>query len=257
MIDTHIHLNDQQYQEDLEKVIQRTKDNGVEKVVVIGCDEKGIKRAEKILNDDTENFIYLALGWHPVDVRDYTEKQLQEIKRLVLNNPRVLAIGEIGLDYHWYPEEKEKQKEVFREQIKLAQQLDKPIIVHSREAYADCYQLLNEENYFKGVMHSFADTYEMAEKFINKGMFIGIGGPITFKNGINQKEVVAKMDLNYLVIETDGPYLAPVPFRGKRNESSYLEYICQTIAEIRNISIDEVKEITTKNAKRLFKELND
>lgn len=257
MIDTHIHLNDKAYEKDYLEVIERSKKSGVSKVIIIGCDKEGIKKGLKLIKEDNDNFLFLAIGWHPVDVRTFSDNELNKIKEHISSNNKIVGIGEIGLDYHWHPEEKEEQIEAFRKQLRLAKELKTPIIVHSREAYVDCFKIMEEEDYFYGVMHSFADTYEMAKKFLDKGMYIGISGPITFKNGHNQKDVVKNMDINKLLIETDGPYLTPVPYRGKRNESAYLEEICKTIAEVKLLPIDEIKKITTRNAKNLFKELND
>lgn len=254
MIDTHIHLNHEDYKNDLEEVIQRSKKENVKKVVVIGCDYQGILKAIEILKKDKDDFIYVALGWHPVDAKDFKDEYLELIKELIVKyKEKVVAIGEIGLDYHWYPKEKELQKEIFKKQIKLAKKLDLPIIIHARESYDDCYEVLCQEGYFKGVMHSFADDYKSAKRFIDKGMYIGISGPVTFKNGDNQKEVIKNIDLSKLVLETDGPYLTPVPHRGKRNESIYIKYIIEEISKIRNIEYKEIEKITDANSKILFK----
>lgn len=250
MIDTHIHLSHEQYNEDLPAVIETAKAKGVEEVILVGCDHESILKSIQIHHDYPE-FTKLAVGWHPVDVRDFDVNELELIKETIKNEP-VVAIGEIGLDYHWHPEEKEEQIKLFELQIELAQSLDLPIIIHAREAYEDCHAILKKYAPIKGVMHSFAADDTMAQKFIDLGMYIGISGPVTFKNGYNQKKVVATVALEKLLLETDGPYLTPVPYRGKRNLPEYIEYVAEEIAFNRQISTQEVIEQTTINAKKLF-----
>lgn len=254
MIDTHIHLNDEQYDFDLAQVIQRSKDAGVEKEIVICCDIEGMRRGLEI-KKEYGDYIAIVMGYHPVDVSKLPEDYL-EILETNMTKTNVVAIGEIGLDYHWYPEEKEEQKKLFVELLEVAKKHDLPYVIHARESYDDCYEILKEFGYFNGVLHSFSDDYESAKRFLDLGLYIGITGPITFKNGQNQRDVVSNMDLDRLVIETDGPYLTPVPFRGKRNESKNLEYICEEISKLRGMSIDEVKKKTTENAYNLFGRLN-
>ncbi len=250
MIDTHIHLSHEQYNEDLPEIIKAAKAKGVEEVVLIGCDHESILKSIQIHHKYPE-FTKLAVGWHPVDVRDFNIKELELIKETIKKED-VVAIGEIGLDYHWYPEEKTEQIKLFELQIELAQSLGLPIIIHAREAYEDCYTILKKYAPVDGVMHSFAADGVMAQKFIDLGMYIGISGPITFKNGQNQKEVAASVPLEKLLLETDGPYLTPVPYRGKRNLPDYVEYVAEEIAFNRQISKKEVIEQTTINARKLF-----
>lgn len=252
MIDSHIHLNHEDYREDLEAVIKSAKESGVEQVIMIGCDESGIHRALEINEQFQDDFFKLAFGWHPVDVSDFTEEMYQLIKDKTITTNNAVAIGEIGLDYHWYPEQKEAQKELFIRQIELAKELDLPIIVHAREAYEDCLEILSKYAPITGVMHSFADTPVMAQKFVDLGMKIGISGPITFKNGQSQKDVAKAIDLQHLLIETDGPYLTPTPYRGKRNLPQYIEYVAEEIAFQKGISKDIVLAQTAINTKELF-----
>lgn len=253
IIETHAHLNDDRYT-DIQEVLQRCQEADVKKIIDIGCDRKRLTTTINLSNKYPE--IYSAIGFHPVDAKDYDQEIYQKIKSLA-SNDKVVAIGEIGLDYHWHPEEKEIQKKVFKEQIELAKELKLPIIIHSREANDDVYQILKEYAPIDGVMHSFAGDWTDAKRFIELGMYIGISGPVTFKNGLTQQEVVANVELEKLVIETDSPYLTPVPYRGKRNEPSYLQYIVTKIAQIRKIEEKQVKEITTANALKLFPRLKD
>lgn len=257
IIDTHIHLNDEQYENDLNEVIEKTKQKNIKKIILIGCDLEGINKAIEMQKVDRDDFIYLALGFHPVDVDQFSEENLNLIKKVAKKNSKVVAIGEIGLDYYHKPYDELKQKEIFKKQIKLAKELNLPVIIHCRDAVNDCYKILQEENFFNGVIHGFNEYFSSAKLFLDKGMYIGIGGPVTFKNGQPQQDVVKQIDLNKLLIETDGPYLTPVPFRGKRNESAYLQYVVEKIAEIRNLKEEEVIKKTTENAKALFKGLQD
>ncbi len=223
----------------------------MKKMLVIGCDEEEIKRSLDLVKKHPK-FLYLAIGFHPVDIKNLTEEKILWLEKLCLENQQIIAIGEIGLDYYWHPEEKEEQKYWFKKQIRLAKKLDKPLIIHARESYGDCYQILKEENYFKGIMHSFADDYNSAKRFIDEGMYISISGPLTFKNGHNQKEVVEKIDINKLLVETDGPYLTPVPFRGKTNYPWYVKYIIEEIAKIKKLKKEEVANIIENNVYKIL-----
>lgn len=247
LIDMHVHLTHERYKEDLEQVIKSDIEAGVKKVLLIGCDKEEIQKCIK-LKGKYPDYIYLAFGFHPVEVSKLDEESLIWLEEVIKKTEDVIAIGEIGLDYYWYPEEKEIQKKYFKKQIELAKKLNKPIIIHSRDSYDDCYDVLSEENYFEGIMHSFADNYEMARKFIEKGMYISISGPVTFKNGHNQKDVIKNININKLFIETDGPFLTPAPFRGKRNESKYLKYIVSEIAIIKELEEEEVEKTLYENS---------
>lgn len=255
IVETHIHLTHHQYDDDREQVIELAKQAGVSDIIDIGCDRDSIYQTIEL--GKKHSIISCAIGLHPVDVKQRTDKLIADIKKLATRENKVVAIGEIGLDYHWYPEEKNIQLQLFHEQMQIASDLKLPVIIHSRDAYEDCLDVIRQYPDVIGVIHSFSSDYESAKKFIELGYYIGIGGPVTFKNGHNQKQVVANIDLDYLVIETDGPYLTPVPFRGKRNQPSYLTYILEEIATIRNQDIKEVEKKIYNNSLRLFKEENE
>ena len=252
LFDTHVHLNDDQFDDDLEEVIERARLNGVERVVVVGFDEKTIKRAMELI--DTYDFMYAAIGWHPVDAIDLTDSYLDWIEELTAH-PKVVAIGEIGLDYHWDKSPKDIQQAVFRRQIQLAKKLDLPIIIHNREATEDVVAILEEEGAAEvgGIMHCFSGSPETAKRCLEMNFYISLGGPVTFKNAVKPKEVAKEVPLDRLLIETDCPYLAPHPYRGKRNEPSYVKLVAEQIAELKGISFEEVARVTTENANRLFR----
>ncbi|MED3762083.1 TatD family hydrolase [Peribacillus frigoritolerans] len=251
LFDTHVHVNAEQFNEDLEDVIERAKEAGVDNMVVVGFDRPTIIRAMELI--ETYDFMYAAVGWHPVDAIDMTEDDLQWIEELS-NHPKVVAIGEMGLDYHWDKSPKDVQMEVFRKQIRLAKKVGLPIIIHNREATADIVNILKEEEASRvgGIMHCFSGSAETALECINMNFYISLGGPVTFKNAKKPKEVVAAVPLDRLLIETDCPYLAPHPYRGKRNEPSYVKLVAEQIAEIKQLTIEEVSQATTENAKKLF-----
>lgn len=251
LFDTHVHVNAEQFNEDLEEVIERAKEAGVDNMVVVGFDRPTIIRAMELI--ETYDFMYAAVGWHPVDAIDMTEDDLQWIEELS-NHPKVVAIGEMGLDYHWDKSPKDVQMEVFRKQIRLAKKVGLPIIIHNREATADIVNILKEEEASRvgGIMHCFSGSAETALECINMNFYISLGGPVTFKNAKKPKEVAAAVPLDRLLIETDCPYLAPHPYRGKRNEPSYVKLVAEQIAEIKQLTIEEVSQATTENAKKLF-----
>ncbi|MEY8735335.1 TatD family hydrolase [Peribacillus frigoritolerans] len=251
LFDTHVHVNAEQFNEDLEDVIDRAKEAGVDNMVVVGFDRPTIIRAMELI--ETYDFMYAAVGWHPVDAIVMTEDDLQWIEELS-NHPKVVAIGEMGLDYHWDKSPKDVQMEVFRKQIRLAKKVGLPIIIHNREATADIVNILKEEEASRvgGIMHCFSGSAETALECINMNFYISLGGPVTFKNAKKPKEVAAAVPLDRLLIETDCPYLAPHPYRGKRNEPSYVKLVAEQIAEIKQLTFEEVSQATTENAKKLF-----
>ncbi|MCC3359056.1 TatD family hydrolase [Bacillus sp. REN16] len=251
LIDTHAHLNAIQYQEDLEEVIERALSEDVERIVVVGFDRETITRAIELA--DQYEFIYATVGWHPVDAIDMTDEDLKWIEELCAH-PKVVALGEMGLDYYWDKSPKDIQKEVFRKQIALAKKVKLPIIIHNREATADIIEILQEENASEvgGIMHCFTGSIEVAKQCIDMNFYISFGGPVTFKNAKKPKEVAAEIPLDRLLIETDCPYLTPHPFRGKRNEPSYVKYVAEQIAELKGISFEEIAQKTSDNAKRFF-----
>ncbi|MCX8045842.1 MAG: TatD family hydrolase [Anoxybacillus gonensis] len=251
LFDTHAHLNATQFSEDVEQVIERARAEGVSHIVVVGFDRPTIQRAMELAEEYP--FIYAAVGWHPVDAIHMTDEDLVMIERLAAH-PKVVALGEMGLDYYWDQSPKDVQKEVFRKQIRLAKKVKLPIIIHNRDATADIVDILREEcaEEVGGVMHCFSGSIEVARQCIDMNFYISFGGPVTFKNAKKPKEVAKEIPLDRLLIETDCPYLTPHPFRGKRNEPSYVKYIAEAIAELKGLSFEEVAQKTSDNAKRLF-----
>lgn len=251
LIDTHVHLNADQFEEDAEAVIERARAAGVEKMVVVGFDTKTIRIAMNLI--EQYDFLYAAVGWHPVDAVDFDEEKLAWLEELAAH-PKVVAIGETGLDYHWEKSPHEVQKEAFRKQIALAKKVNLPVIIHDREAHEDIVQLLEEENAgaVGGIMHCFQGDAEMARRCLDMNFYISFGGPVTFKNAKLPKEVAVTIPADRLLIETDAPYLAPHPYRGKRNEPAYVKLVAEQLAALREISYEELAETTSANAKRVF-----
>lgn len=251
LFDTHVHLNAEQYEDDLHEVINRALEKGVQNMVVVGFDEPTINKAIQIA--ETYDFIYASVGWHPVDAIDMTDEHLAWIEELA-QHPKVVALGEMGLDYHWDKSPKEVQKDVFRRQIRLARKVNLPIIIHNRDATEDVVTILKEEHVEEvgGIMHCFTGSIEVAKQCMDMNMYISFGGPVTFKNAKKPKEVATELPLDKLLIETDCPYLTPHPFRGKRNEPGYVSYVAEQIAELKGITYEELADITTANAKKLF-----
>ena len=251
-IDTHVHLNADQYDEDLQQVIDRALNSKVEKMVVIGFDRKTIKRAIELA--EQYDFIYAVVGWHPVDAIDCTDEDLEWIEQLGAHK-KVVGIGETGLDYHWDKSPRDIQQQVFRQQIQLAKRVKLPIIIHNREATEDVLTILREEDAQQvgGVMHCFGGSVETAYESIKMNFMISLGGPVTFKNAKKPKEVAAEIPLEHLMIETDAPYLAPHPYRGKRNEPAYVTLVAEEIARLKELPVETVAEATTKNAERFYK----
>ncbi|WP_083711478.1 TatD family hydrolase [Domibacillus epiphyticus] len=251
LFDTHVHLNADQFQEDIEEVVVRAEEAGVSRMVVVGFDRLTIQRAMDLVERFT--FLYAAIGWHPVDAIDMTDEDLAWIEELS-SHPKVVAIGEMGLDYHWDKSPKEVQKDVFRRQIRLAKKVKLPIIIHNREATHDIVEILKDEGAEEvgGVMHCFSGSAETALECVKMNFYISLGGPVTFKNAKKPKEVAVAVPLDKLLIETDCPYLAPHPYRGKRNEPAYVKLVAEEIAALKECSYEKVAEATMKNAQMLF-----
>lgn len=249
MIDTHSHIDSKEYAENFEEVLDDIRKNGVEKVIIPGCDPSGFQRIIELCNK--YDMLYGALGLHPEEL-DKITPDYKELIKDGLKNKKIVAIGEIGLDYHYCEDTKDEQKKILREQLELAQELQVPVLIHDRDAHEDCFEILNNYELKTVVMHCFSGTPEFATKCIDKGYYIAAGGVVTFKNAKDLKETVKIVPEDKLLLETDAPYLAPVPFRGKLNTPAYLKYIAQEIANIRGISVEEVKKQTTINAERIF-----
>ncbi|WP_404803490.1 TatD family hydrolase [Lysinibacillus sp. S1] len=250
-IDTHVHLNADQYEEDLQEVIDRALEAKVERMVVIGFDRKTIERTMQLI--EQYDFVYGVIGWHPVDAIDCTQQDLEWIEQLALH-PKIVGIGETGLDYYWDKSPKDVQQELFRKQIQLAQKINLPIVIHNRDATGDVVQILREENAASvgGVMHCFSGSVETARECIAMNFMISLGGPVTFKNARLPKEVATEIALEHLMIETDAPYLAPHPHRGKRNEPAFVPLVAEEIARLKGLTIEEIAQATTTNAKNFF-----
>lgn len=243
IIDTHCHLFKEYYKDDLDEVIQKMNGNiMINSGVGIKSNKEVISLCNKYKN------MYGAIGYHPEEADTYTEEGLKYIEDN-LNSNRIVAIGEIGLDYHYGKENRDKQIEIFIKQLRLARKYNMPVIVHSREATEDTYRILKEELYdTKCVLHCYNSSLEMAKEYIKLGVKLGVGGVITFKNNKTLKEVVKNIDLSHIMLETDSPYLTPEPNRGKRNEPYYVYNVASQISEIKEIPVEKVIEITTKNA---------
>ena len=249
MIDSHVHLTNEQYKEDLNELFNKAKEEGLKTALVIGCDQEEINYTITLLKE--EEWLYGALGYHPCEFKKVTDEMLEELEQQ-LDSKGIIALGEIGLDYHWYPDNKEEQKELFIKQLEIARKKDLPVIIHARESLDDVYDILKNYRDLRLVVHSFSGNYEEAKKFLDLGFYLGITGPITFKNGENQKDVARNIDLDRLLIETDGPFLTPVPFRGKRNDSSNVRYVAQKIADVKGMTLEKVADVTYENANRIF-----
>ena len=251
MIDTHIHLNDEAYNDTLDNIIKDANAVGVTKMFVIGCDYntslKAISIARKYDN------IYAIVGLHPSEVDKEVDKELNWLTEMLLEkeNNKIIGIGEIGLDLYWTKEYKEEQIYYFEKQLKIAKKYNLPISIHSRDAIELKYQILSKDDY-KGIIHCFSGSLEMATKFIKKGYLLGIGGVVTFKN-TNLKEVVKNIPLSSIVTETDGPYLAPTPYRGKLNKPEYIKLICDEISHLKEIDLLVLEKQIDENVYKIFK----
>lgn len=245
---THTHLNSEQLYWQRDMYIQRAKDNQVEYIVVAGYDLSSSRQAIEIAHEYP--FVYATVGISPNDCLNTTNEDLDEIERL-LQDPRAVALGEIGLDYYWDDVPRDKQKDVFLRQINIAKKYNKPIVIHARDAYEDTYDILKQAAHY-GIMHCYSGSAQMAKRYIEIGFEISLAGPVTFKNAKVPKEVAKTIGIDHLMIETDCPYLTPHPFRGKLNEPANVVYIAQEIAKLKNMEIEDVARITTFNAKRMF-----
>ena len=250
LFDTHAHILDDQFKEDLDQVIRNIYDN-MALVVNIGCNLEDCPRTVALAEQYDK--LYAAVGLHPEDVKTYTPEGWDMICRLA-EHPKVVGIGETGLDYYWDTSTKDAQKVLFEQHIDLAKQLHKPLVIHDREAHGDSLEILKRTNAKEvgGILHAFSGSVEMAMEVIKLGFYIGLGGPVTFKNARKAVEVAQAIPLEYLVIETDCPYMAPVPFRGKRNEPMLVQHTATKIAELRGISVEELIEATYQNGKRIY-----
>ena len=252
LFDTHVHLNSHLYtDEEIPEIIERANEAGVMKMAVIGFDIPSSAHAIRL----AENFegVYAVVGIHPSDAKTATEESWQELE-IMLKHPKVVALGEIGFDYYHDTTFNDIQRTVFERQLEIAQKLDMPIVVHMRDSVDDVYETLKDKaSGLTGVVHCYSGDVKMMEKFLALGFYIGLDGPVTFKNAHSVHEVAKAVPLERLVIETDGPYLTPAPFRGKRNEPAYVSYVAEKIAEIKGLTFEEVCRVTTDNALELYR----
>ena len=246
IFDTHSHYEDERFDPIRDKLFSTMHQNGVVGIVTCGCDETSSRAALKMADD--YDFVYAAVGIHPGNIDSGTT--VEQIKVLATHK-KCVAIGEIGLDYYWMDDNKSQQIEIFEKQILLARELDLPIIVHDRDAHGDTLEILKKHKP-KGVVHCFSGSVEMAQEIIKLGLYIGVGGVITFKNAKKLPDVVKIIPDELLLVETDCPYLAPEPYRGKTCHSGMIKYTAQKIAEIRGTTTEQILNLTTQNAKKMF-----
>lgn len=252
LIDTHAHINLDCYKNNQEELLKNAIENGVEKIILPSVEPKDFEQIVKISN--AFDNVYCALGVHPSEAKKYSSQNLDEIKKLFEENKKIVAIGEIGLDYYWDKSFIDLQKEIFIAQIELAKELKLPILVHDREAHQDTFDILKSLDLkdVPVIMHCYSGSWEFAKEFLKMNCYIALGGVVTFKNAVKTKEVAKNIPLDRLLLETDCPYLAPVPYRGKQNEPAYVKYVAEEIANIRGCDFEEVAQKTTENALKIF-----
>lgn len=243
-IDTHLHMN----MENATKIVEEAKEQGVSKLIVSGCDKEGIKEALCLI--DKYDNVYATIGFHPSEADCIKESDFSWLENIIKNNKKIIGIGEIGLDYYYGKDNKEQQKNLFDNQLKLAKKLNLPVVIHTRDAFLDTYNLL-EKYKLKGVIHCFSGSIEVANLYISLGYYLGIGGVVTFKNS-NLPKVIEEISLESIFLETDSPYLSPEPHRGKENSPKNIPLIAEKIASIKKVSTNEVEKITYSNVTSLF-----
>ena len=248
--DSHAHYNDEKFDCDRDEILKKIKEEGITKIIIAGYNISGSLKATEIANEN--DWIYATCGISPNDIEEGIEK-IENVKNIAILNKKIVAIGEIGLDYYWNKENKEMQKEFFRKQIEIANELNLPIVIHSRDAYEDTISILKETKCNKkGVFHCCQQNQELIKNALEMDYYISFAGPITFKNSKNAVNIVKQVPLEKILIETDSPYLAPEPVRGTRNDSRNVIRVAEKIAEIKEISLEEVAKQTYSNTKKLF-----
>ena len=247
--DTHAHYDSSKFDADRDAVLRALPESGVTLVVDPGDNAERSRRAVELAQQYPH--VYAAVGWHPEEAESWDENSLPAIRELA-KQPKVCAIGEVGLDYYWDTTYRERQKEMFRAQIELALELDLPVIVHDREAHGDSLEIVRDYPALRGVFHCFSGSVEMAQELLRRGWYLGFDGPITYKNAARAPEVIRICPMERILLETDSPYLAPVPNRGKRNDSRNLPYIAATVARIKDMPVEAVAAQTMENGKKLF-----
>lgn len=248
LIDTHCHLSREDY-DDIDLVIKENRENGIGKIVVSACTKESILECLEYIEKYDD--VYLTIGFHPSETESYNNDELKFLRETIKNNKKIVGVGEIGLDYHYGKDDQLKQIEIFIDQMKLAGDLNLPVVIHSRDATEDTIKILKEFPNVTGVIHCFSGSVETAKIYIKMGYKIGIGGVVTFSNS-KLFEVVEAVGIENIVLETDSPYLTPVPYRGKKNSSKYIPFIAEKISEILKISVENVSLETTKNACSVF-----
>lgn len=250
IFDTHAHYDDEQFNDDRDEILSTMKENGVDKIVNISASYKSCERVADMVQ--RYPFMYAAVGVHPDHVGELDEESFARMKELYARD-KVIVVGEIGLDYYWDNESHDIQKKWFIRQLELARELHLPVLIHSREAAADTMEIMKEHGQgLGGVIHCYSYSKEMAKEYVKMGYYIGVGGVVTFKNAKKLKETVAEIPLESIVLETDCPYLAPEPFRGKRNNSAYIKYVAEEIARIKSVTYEEVVAQTEVNARNMY-----
>ena len=251
LIDSHVHLEMSEYNEDRDEVIKRAQDKGVGYIITIGIDVDSCRQALELA--DTYDTVYAIVGIHPHNAKHIDGKTYTQLKKFVLHE-KVRAVGEIGLDFYRNLSPQDVQLKRFRELIALAREVNLPVVVHDRDAHRETLSILREEKAFEvgGVIHCFSGDYAMASKCFDMGFYISIPGTVTFRKAHTLQEVVKRSPLDRMLIETDAPFLAPVPFRGKRNEPSYVRYVAEALAHLKGISLEEVSRITSSNTQSLL-----
>jgi len=247
--ESHAHYDDKQFNKDRQTLLECLPQYGVDVVINSGSDLESSYVGKQL--SEQYDYIYFAAGVHPHELYDISEKTIQEIRQLA-GHKKCVAIGEIGLDYHYDTFDKEVQKYWFEKQLSLAKLLHIPVIIHSREASQDCFDIIKKSGVEKGVIHCYSGSVEMAEEYVKMGFMIGIGGVLTYSNAKKLTEVAKKISLEHILIETDSPYLSPVPYRGKRNDSRNLEFVVKKLSEIKGLTPLEIANATLKNGKNLF-----
>lgn len=251
LFDTHAHLDDQAFDQDRRELIAQLPQAGIGLVMNPGCSLASSRNAAALARE--YDFLYAAVGSHPDAADEVTPQVLDAYRQLCRDNPKVLAIGEIGLDYHYEDIPRQRQLAAFRDQMALAQELSLPVIVHEREAHADGMAVVEEFPKVTGVFHCYSGSAEMAQWLVSRGWYIGFTGVLTFKNARKAVEVAQQLPLERIVLETDCPYMSPEPYRGKRNDPSRLPFMAQKLAQLRGLSTEEVAAITTENGRRLYR----
>ena len=251
IFDTHTHLNVENFTGKEAEEIAFAREFGVTKMNIVGFDAETIEKSLALSRQYDE--LYSTIGWHPTEAGSYTQ-EVEDMLVSHLHDPKVIALGEIGLDYHWMTTPKEVQERVFRRQIQLSKDLDLPFVVHTRDALDETYEIIKSEGVGPrgGIMHSYSGSLEMAERFIQLGMMISFSGVVTFKKAVDVQEAAQNLPLDKILVETDAPYLAPVPKRGRENRTAYTRYVVDKIAELRRLTVEEVAQATYENALRIF-----